>query len=102
MLYTLMLSFTRFRLLLVLLLVLLLLVVVLVVVVVLVLMLMLLLLLLLLLRSFLSHYAITVFDTYIILSSSSLSPLLSSSWCDGHRCPTDVTRTPVDVRQLPH
>ena len=100
MLYTLMLSFTRFRLLLVLLLVLLLLVVVLVVVVVLVLMLML--LLLLLLRSFLSHSAITVFDTYIILSSSSLSPLLSSSWCDGHRCPNDVTRTPVDVRQLPH
>ena len=98
MLYTLMLSFTRFRLLLVLLLVLLLLVVVLVVVVVLVLMLM----LLLLLRSFLSHYAITVFDTYIILSSSPLLPILSSSWCDGHRCSTDVTRTPVDVRQLFH
>ena len=74
--------------------------VVLVLVVVFVLMLML--LLLLLLRSLLSHYAITVFDTYIILSSSSLSPLLSSSWCDGHRCSTDVTRTPVDVRQLSH
>ena len=57
-------------------------------------------LMLLLFRSLLSHYDITVFDTYIILSSSSLSPLLSSSWCDGHRCPADVTRTPVDVRQL--
>ena len=59
-------------------------------------------LMLLLFRSLLSNYDITVFDTYIILSSSSLSPLLSSSWCDGHRCSTDVTRTPVDVRQLSH